>query len=69
MSTAPTSPQQTLLTAQEAADRLNVSLRTLRTRIAAGQLPVIRFSARCLRIRSEDLDAYVRSRRRRGVAS
>ena len=52
-----------LLTPPEAAATLNVSLKTLRRRIAAGALPVIR-DERVLRVHPDDLSRYVASRRR-----
>lgn len=52
-----------LLTAREAADRLAVSLRTLRTIISQGALPVVRVGARGLRVHPEDLDRFIEDRR------
>jgi len=52
-----------LLTAREAADRLAVSLRTLRTIISEGALSVVRVGARGLRIHPEDLHRFIEERR------
>jgi len=54
-----------LLTVAQAAKRLQVGERTLRDCIARGHLPVVRLSARCLRIQPEDLEAYILRMRRR----
>lgn len=56
-------PSTRLLTAREAADRLAVSLRTLRTITSEGALPVVRVGARGLRIHPEDLDRFIEERR------
>ncbi len=48
-----------LLTIHEAAKRLTVSARTLRTLIAMDKLPVVRVSARRVAIHPADLDTYV----------
>jgi excisionase family DNA binding protein len=53
---------QPLLTLEEAAGVLNVSLKTIRRRIDAGELAVIR-DGRIIRIRPEDLARYVSQRR------
>ncbi len=46
-----------------AAAFLGLGLRTLKTLISAGVIPVCRISARRVAIRPSDLDAYVLSRR------
>ena len=51
------------MTLQETAEALNISLKTLRRRIAAGDLPVIR-DGRILRVHPKDLEHYIASRRR-----
>lgn len=48
-----------LLTAEEVASILRVSLRTVRRFTAAGQLPVVRFG-RSVRIDRADLDNFLR---------
>ena len=48
-----------LLTVVEAAERLAVSRRTLQGWIASGTFPVVRLSARCVRVRPEDLEAFI----------
>ena len=52
-----------MLTKQEAADRLAIGLRSLEKYIAAGELPVCRLSARCVRVHVDDLDEFVKARR------
>lgn len=51
-----------LLTTKEAAEILNVSQKTLQRRIAASHLPIIR-DGNVIRIRPEDLRAYIALRR------
>ena len=52
-----------LLTLEEAAETLNISLKTLRRRIAAGDLPAIQ-DGRILRVHPRDLEHYIASRRK-----
>jgi excisionase family DNA binding protein len=52
-----------LLTLGEVARRLGISPRSLARLIAAGELPVVRLSARVVRISPADLAAYIESRR------
>jgi excisionase family DNA binding protein len=42
---------------ESAALRLDVTPRTIRRWIAAGELPAFRFSAKLIRVRIEDIDA------------
>lgn len=51
-----------LLTLQDSADILRVSLKTLRRRIDAGELAVIR-DGRILRVHPNDLERYISARR------
>ena len=51
-----------LLTIEEGAETLNVSVRTLRRRISQGALPVIR-DGRIVRIQPDDLRRYILLRR------
>ncbi len=51
-----------LLTLQDSADILQVSIKTLRRRIDAGELPVIR-DGRILRVHPSDLARYISARR------
>jgi len=51
-----------LLTLQDSADILQVSMKTLRRRIDAGELPVIR-DGRILRVHPNDLARYISARR------
>ena len=50
--------QDQLLKLPEVADRLNISMSTLRRRIAAGDLPVV-VIGRGHRVRPEDLARYI----------
>lgn len=52
-----------LLKLTEAAENLGVSVETIRRRINAGELPVIR-DGRILRVHPRDLEHYIASRRR-----
>jgi excisionase family DNA binding protein len=51
-----------LLSLPEVADRLGCSIRTLRRRIATGELAIIR-DGRLIRVRPEDLERYIQQRR------
>ncbi len=51
-----------LLTLQQASDTLGISPKTLRRRIDAGQLPVIR-DGRIVRVHPSDLARYISARR------
>ena len=51
-----------LLTLQGAAGILNTSMKTLRRRIDAGELPVIR-DGRLVRVHPADLERYISARR------
>jgi len=53
-----------LLPLPEAAARLSISLRTLRSLIAAGKIPVIEVSARRKAIDPADLDRFIDEQRR-----
>lgn len=53
----------------QASERTGISLRTLRRRIAAVELPVFASGRRLLRVRPEDVDHLLRPRyRSQGVA-
>lgn len=52
-----------LLTTREAFRRLGIAERTGRSWIAAGRLPVIRLSSRCLRIDERDLTRFIAARK------
>lgn len=58
----PPIPLPRLLSLAEAAEVLGCSLKTLRRRIAAQELPVIR-DGRLLRVHPQDLARYVAARR------
>ncbi len=51
-----------LLTLQQAAEILNISLKTLRRRIDANKLPVIH-DERIVRVHPRDLQRYISARR------
>lgn len=53
-----------LSTVAEVADQLAVSVRTVRTLIALGELAVIRVGARAIRVAESDLAAFIESRRK-----
>jgi excisionase family DNA binding protein len=55
------SPQ--LLTVADVALRLALSVRTVRTLVALGKLPIVRVGARAVRIADADLVAFVAERR------
>jgi excisionase family DNA binding protein len=57
-----TDPLLRLLNIGEVADVLSVSIKTVRRRIEAGELPVIR-DGRVIRVHPNDLGRYVASRR------
>ena len=50
--------QDQLLTLQQVADRLQVSMSTVRRLVAAGRLKAVRIG-RNLRVRPEDLSKYI----------
>jgi len=54
-----------LLSVEEVAARLSVAPRTVWTWIGSGILPVVKLSARLVRIREIDLEAFVDQRRER----
>jgi len=47
-----------LLRMREAAQVLAVSERTLWTLVARGEIPAVRYSRRCVRVRRADLEAW-----------
>jgi excisionase family DNA binding protein len=61
--------QSQVLTLSEVQAELRLADRTLRRLVATGELPVIRLGQRVLRVRREDLEAYLRSRRQGGGAA
>jgi len=52
--------QAQLLTLDQVADRLQVSMSTVRRRVADGELKTVRIG-RALRVRPEDLEEYIES--------
>ncbi|ORI11750.1 hypothetical protein BJD99_01005 [Rhodococcus sp. 1163] len=57
-----------LVTVTDAADKLGVNHQFVRKLIKSGELPAIHLNARAVRVRSEDLDAWIAGRESRGVA-
>ena len=51
-----------LLTMPQAAERLQVSLSTLRRIIDKGELPIVKINSRNVRVRPEDLDTYIEAK-------
>ncbi|CAO3424258.1 helix-turn-helix domain-containing protein [Azospirillum endophyticum] len=60
MSKSPSRPPA-LLTIPEVADRLQVSIKTVRRWIVSGDLPTVRLG-RQIRIQQKDLDIFLRQR-------
>lgn len=52
-----------LMTKAQAAEELQISVRTLEGLISRGQLPAYRIGPKCVRIDSEDLNEFVAARR------
>ncbi len=50
-----------LITAKEAAERLNVSVRTVYSWISSGRLPSVRLSPRCTRVPVAAVEALIRA--------
>jgi excisionase family DNA binding protein len=55
-------PPARLLSLPDVADRLGYSIKTLRRRIATGELAVIR-DGRLIRVHPDDLQRYIQQRR------
>lgn len=55
-------PAQRYESLAQAAERTGISRRTLRRRIAAGELPVFANGRRLIRVRPEDVDRLLRPR-------
>ena len=58
-----TKTPEKLLTVEEVAEILRVSLTTVYRRIQAGELPYIKLGHRQVRIKPEDLEAYIEAHR------
>ncbi len=54
--------REALITVEEACRTLGVRDRTLRGWLAAGVLPCVRLSRRCIRIKLSELESYIASR-------
>jgi len=54
---------QKLLTVDQVAEILQVSRTTIYRRIKAGELPAVKLGRRQVRIRQEDLEAYIQAHR------
>jgi len=52
-----------LLSIQEVARRMALSIRSVRTLIALGKLPVVRVGSRAIRVAEADLAAFIEARR------
>jgi len=50
------------LTIRQAAEKLQVSTKTITRRLQDGSIPCIRLGARTIRIRSSDLEKYINSK-------
>ncbi len=59
-------PDEALLKVKQTADLLGICERLARTLIAAGELPIVRVSARAIRVDPRDLEGFIKRRRRRG---
>ena len=55
-----------LISAPEAAEQLNVSVRTIYSWISSGRLPSVRLSARCTRVPAAAVEALIRSSAKHG---
>ncbi len=51
-----------LLTYKDAASSLGVTVRTIKNWVKAQYFPVVRLSARTVRIRQQDLDCFIEER-------
>ncbi len=60
MSTVETSALGAFISLSKAADTLGVSVRTLRRRVASGELPAYRSGRRIIRVRVDDLETLLR---------
>lgn len=59
--TKPSSRLPALMTIPEVAERLQVSIKTIRRWIASGDLPTVRLGSQ-IRIQPKDLDIFLRQR-------
>lgn len=57
-----------LLTKQEVAERLKLSLRTVHSLIETGALPAVRLGERAVRITPDDLERFIEEKRVRSRA-
>lgn len=61
MTNRPTQSPDRLLTLADVADFLAVSLSTVRRLVRDGNLPAVRVGQRSIRVRPEDLEAYLQA--------
>lgn len=57
------SAQSSLLSVEEVADRLTISIRSVRNLIRDGRLPIVRVTSRRVAIAESDLQSFVDARR------
>ena len=57
-------PPETIYTPAEAATLLGISRRTVWRKCREGQLPHLRYSKRCIRIRTSDIERFKRAAQR-----
>ena len=60
MSTIEANTVGSFISLRKAADMLDVSVRTLRRRVASGELPAFRSGRRIIRIRIDDVEKMLR---------
>jgi len=60
MSTIEANTVGSFISLRKAADMLDVSVRTLRRRVASGELPAFRSGRRIIRIRIDDVEKLLR---------
>lgn len=60
-----TKEAQRLLRFRDVRELTGLSEGYIRSQIARGALPVVRFGARALRVKKQDLDAFIEARRGR----
>ncbi len=66
---SPFAPGTAVLSKRQAALYCGLSVKTIERFVASGVLPVVRFTARCIRIRKCDLEKLIQERLIQGGAS